>query len=190
MNKAALIALVLAACHHHKQEVSGPVLLQSKTAETQPWITVSLTISGTEADDDKRDSCMDEAHEAGIQLQAGAPISGTLYFMDHDDYVEGPGTPKTVFGAMGSNGTCVLALAKLTKIDELVPMSKAEPAGCKPVGSVEGSNAGFMHRGSYDAAVVDAQFKARAAGGDKYVQDVTRDEGTRVIVNGRAFKCN
>lgn len=45
---------------------SGPVLLQSPPTQQPPWATVSLTIAGDEADEDKRDSCVDEARNAGI----------------------------------------------------------------------------------------------------------------------------
>lgn len=177
--------LVAAAC----RSPQGPVLLQSPASGAKTWTSVSLTVAGPEADDGKRESCMEEANTAGIQLTAGAPIVGTLYFLEQDDYLETPGTPNYVFGAMGSNATCKIALAKLTKIDTLVRMSKAEPTDCTPSGSVEGSDSGFFHPGSYDAAVAEAQFKVRALGGNVFVQDATREQGTRVVVNGRGFQC-
>lgn len=182
------VLVTASACRH----AQGPVLLQSPANPATPsWIAVSLTVSGPEADDNKVESCMEEAKSAGIQLVAGAPISGTLNFLDHDDYLESAEVPngRFVFGAMCSNATCKIALAKLTKLDTLVPMTKAEPTDCKPLGSVEGSDTGFFHPGSYDAAVIEAQFKARALGGNRFVQDATRGEATRVVVNGRAFQC-
>lgn len=187
MKRIALLALLLAGCHHHN-EVKGPVLLQSNAPSA--WATVSLTVSGEEADDSKRDSCVEEATDNGIALAANAPAQGTLYFMDHDDYLESNVGPKVTFGAMKASSTCRLALGKLVKIDELVPLSKGDPAaGCKPTGSVEGTDSGFMHAGSYDAAVSEAQFAVHKAGGNKFVQDATRTEGMQVIVNGRGFHC-
>ena len=177
--------VLVTACRHNKG--SEPTLLSS--AEPAPWATVSLTVAGSEADDDKRKSCVEEAHTAGIQLAGGAPVAGTLYFLDHDDYLEIPGAPNTVFTAMGSNAECKLALGKLTKIETLVPMSKADPSGCKPTGSVEGSDSGFFHPGNYDAAVVEAQFKVRSQGGTVFIMDTSRQEATRIIVNGRGFAC-
>jgi len=184
----ALLAVVVlsAACHHGAQ---GPVLLTSTSPEPRPWITVSLIVAGSQANDNKRKSCLDEAHSAGIQLAPGAQVAATLYFLDRDDYLEGPGVPRFVFGAMGSDATCKLALGKLTKLDQLVQVAKIDPVDCKSTGSVEGSDFGFFHPGSYDAAVVEAQFKVRAAGGNRFVLDASRQQGTRIIVNGRGFLC-
>ena len=182
----AVALLSLAACHRNKGP-QGPVLLQSNDPQT--WISVSLTVSGSEADDDKRKSCVDEAHDAGIQLVAGAPVAGTLYFLDENDYLEIPGQPNTKFGAMGSNATCKQALAKLVNLDTVVPMSKADPKDCKPLGAVEGSDSGFMHPGSYEAAEIEAQFAVHAKGGNYFVQDAVRTEATRVVINGRGFQC-
>lgn len=168
---------------------SGPVLLQSPPTQQPPWATVSLTIAGDEADEDKRDSCVEEARNAGIQLAAGAPTTGTLYFLDHDDYLEIPGMPNFVFGAMGSDATCKIALARLTRIDSFVRMTKADPTGCEPTGSVEGTDTGFLLPGSYDAALIEAQFKVRMQGGNLFVQDAMRQIATRVVINGRGFRC-
>jgi len=187
MRSTTCLTLVLfAACHHRAPQ--GPVLLQSNDPQT--WTNVSLTVSGSEADDDKRKSCVEEAHTAGIQLVAGAPIAGTLYFLDENDYLD-TGAPggKITFGAMGSNATCKLALAKLVNLDTVVPMSKQEPKDCKPIGGVEGSDSGFLHPGSYEAAVVEAQFMVRARGGNFFVQDAVRQEATHVVINGRGYLC-
>jgi hypothetical protein len=181
----ALVVLVSTGC----RRTSGPVLLQSPASQQPPWTTVSLTVSGDEADDDKRESCVEEARNAGIQLTAGAPTAGTLYFLDHDDYLEIVGAPNYVFGAMGSNAVCKIALARLTRLDTLVRMVKGDPTGCEPVGSVEGTDTGFLLPGSYDAAIVEAQFKVRMQGGNLFVQDATRQQATRVVVNGRGFRC-
>lgn len=184
---AIVSLLAITAC----RRTSGPVLLQTPAMQQPAWASVALTIAGDEADDDKREDCVEEAKNAGIQLAAGAPIAGTLYFLDHDDYLEVPGAPNFVFGAMGSNATCKIALARLTNLDTVVPMAKAEPPpGCEQTGRVEGTDTGFFHPGSYDAAVIEAQFKVRTAGGNLFVQDVTRQQGTRVIVNGRGFRCS
>ena len=183
--KVIIASLVLAtACRS-----SGPVLLQSPATQQPAWATVSLIIAGDEADEDKRDSCVEEARNAGIQLAAGAPSTGTLYFLDHDDYLEIPGMPNFVFGAMGSNATCKIALARLTRIDSIVRMTKTDPTGCEPTGSVEGTDTGFFLPGSYDAAIIEAQFKVRTQGGNLFVQDAMRQLGTRVAVNGRGFRC-
>jgi hypothetical protein len=184
--RLAYLVLALAACHHHRHD---PTLLQSP--QPNAWVTVSLVVAGPESDDRKRNSCLEEARAAGIQLATGAPIAGTLNFMDHDDYLEMADAPngRWVFGAMGSNATCKLALGKLVKIEQFVPMSKAEPQGCQPVGMVEGSDSGFFHPGNYEAAVVEAQFKVRALGGNRFVQDAVQPMGTRVVVNGRGFRC-
>lgn len=187
MRSALFCALLVAtACGHG---ASGPVLLVSHPAELQAWTTVSLTVSGTEANDKKRRACMEEAHTAGIQLAAGAPISGTLYFLKRDDYVEGTDVPRYVLGATGANATCKIALGKLTKIDAIVPMMKADPTGCRAVGAFEGSDFAMFHAGSFAAAVIEAQFKVRAAGGNRFVADVTQQQGQRVVVNGRGFAC-
>jgi len=184
---AASALLTISACRHKHD---GPMLLQSPP-EPQTWTSVALTVAGSEADDDKRKSCVEEAHTAGIQLAAGAPIAGTLYFLDENDYLESPSVPngKIVFGAMGSNATCKLALSKLVQLDTIVPMSKQEPKDCKPIGSVEGSDTGFFHPGSYEAAVVEAQFMVRARGGNFFVQDAVRQEATHVVINGRGYQC-
>ncbi len=187
VTSALVTALVTAAaCGHHP---SGPVLLESPATQQPAWATVSLTVSGDEADDGKRESCVEEARTAGIQLAARAPVAGTLYFLDHDDYLEADFVPNYVFGAMGSNATCRISLARLTKLDTLVPMTKGEPTGCELTGRVEGSDTGYFSPPSYDAAVVAAQFQVRTQGGNLFVQDVTRQEGARVLVNGRSFRC-
>jgi hypothetical protein len=185
--RLAFLVLALAACHHERHD---PTLLQSP--QPNAWVTVSLTVAGPESDDNKRNSCLEEAHAAGIQLANGAPTAGTLNFMDHDDYLEMADAPngRYVFGAMGSNATCKLALARLVKLDQIVQMSKAEPQGCQQLGMVEGSDSGFFHPGSYEAAVIEAQFKVRALGGNRFVQDAMQLMGTRVVVNGRGFRCN
>lgn len=97
--------------------------------------------------------------------------------------------PNFVFGAMGSDATCKIALARLTRIDSFVRMTKADPTGCEPTGSVEGTDTGFLLPGSYDAALIEAQFKVRMQGGNLFVQDAMRQIATRVVINGRGFRC-
>lgn len=170
-----------------------PTLVSSAAANSgQPtWTSVSLTIAGPELNANKLESCTEEAQKAGINMAPGAPIVGTLYFREDNDYLEMAGAPngRYQFGAMNSNATCKIALSKLTQLDTLVKITKAEPSGCKSTGSVEGSDTGFFHAGNYDAAVVEAQFNVRAAGGNVFVQDATRGQGQRVVVNGRGFLC-
>jgi len=181
----ALSVLALVACHHKQ---TGPFLLVQSAP--QAWTTVALTVAGSEADDNKRDSCLEEAQNAGIQIAQTAPVSGTLYFLGDNDYLEMQGAPHIPIAGMGNNAECKVALAKLTNLDALVVMTKGDPAGCQPTGNVEGSDAGFFHPGNYDAAVVEAQFKVRAAGGNKFVLDATRQVGNRMVVNGRGFVCH
>ena len=187
---ASVTALLAAsACRRAPQ---GPVLLRSPaTAGPPPWIAISLTVAGPEANENKLESCMEEAQKAGIQLTAGQATVGTLYFLEENDYLETAGAPngRYVFGSMNSNATCKVALSKLTKLDTLVRISKAEPADCKPTGAVEGSDSGFFHAGNYDAGVIEAQFAVRAAGGNVFVQDSAREQGNRVVINGRGFFC-
>ena len=182
--------LATSACRRAKP---GPTLLQSPATNSavQPWTSVSLTVAGPEINENKMESCTEEAQKAGIQLAAGAPIVGTLYFLEENDYLETAGAPngRYTFGSMNSNATCKIALSKMTKLDTLVKFSKAEPSNCKATGSVEGSDSGFFHAGNYDAAVVEAQFGVRAAGGNLFVQDSSREQGNRVVVNGRGFHC-
>jgi len=179
--------LVLGACHH----ATGPVLLLTPPLQQPPWITVSLTIAGEEADDDKRETCVEEARNAGIQLAPNGARTGTLYFLDHDDYLETATAPRFVFGAMSANATCKIALARLVDLDRVVRTAKADPqAKCEETGRVEGSDTGFLHPGSYDAAVAEAQFKVRLAGGNLFVQDASQQLATRVVVNGRGYRCS
>ena len=184
MKTIALIVLALAACGNRH----GP--FQLVQTAPQAWTTVALTVAGSEADKNKRDACLEEAETAGIQIAATAPASGTLYFLDHGDYLDMQGAPHVVFDSMGANAECKLALAKLTNLEQVVAMTKAEPAGCQATGTVEGSDSGFFHVGNYDAAVTEAQFKVHTQGGNKFVLDATRTVGTRIIVNGRGFACH
>jgi len=183
---ALLSVLVLCGCRH----ATGPVLLLTPPLQQPPWITVSLTIAGEEADDDKREACVEEARTAGIQLAPNGARTGTLYFLDHDDYLETATAPRYVFGAMKAEATCRVALARLVELDRVVRMAKAEPqAKCEETGRVEGSDTGFLHPGSYDAAVAEAQFKVRLAGGTLFVLDASQQLATRVVVNGRGYRC-
>lgn len=188
MKVLALASLLgLAACHR----TSGPTLLTTPAMGQRPWISVSLIVAGDEADEDKRDTCIEEARNAGIELAPNAPRGGTLYFLDHDDYLDIPGAPHMVFSAMGPDATCRIALARLTELDRIVPFHNGAPRpDCQDVGRVEGSDSGFLHPGSYDAAVAEAQFKVRMMGGNLFVQDSSRQIATRVVVNGRGFRCS
>lgn len=168
------------------------MLLVSQPAEPQAWATVSLTLDGTGATENRRRDCREEAHTAGIQLAAVSPIRGTLYFVEPDNYLEGTDVPKYVFGKMRGGATCKIALAKLTKLDALVPMTKNEPTGCKSVGAVDGSDVWGFNGASYEAAVVEAQFKVRAAGGNLFVADAMEQQGPhgqKIVVHGRGFAC-
>jgi len=146
-----------------------------------------LTLSG-KVNARLRDACLDEAHRAGIQLAAGAPASGTLYFLDDENYVEGPEVAKFVLRGSG-RAMCRIALGKLAKLETTVEFSTVEPSDCKFTGNVEGYDYNAVSP-SYDSAVVDAQFKVRAAGGNRFVEDAMRADRQRVIVNGRGFLCN
>jgi len=204
-NRPALLVaaslLGLAACAHHGDHggdsdsnipKGGPVVLQTKPTSTPAWISVALTLAGSEVDHNKRDDCLEEAGKAGIELAAAATISGTLHFLSNDDFMESSvlNGGKYSFSPMSGNAECRVALAKLTNLDTVVTASKNEPTGCKNLGSVEGTDSGFMVPGSYDAAVAEAQFRVRSLGGNYLVMDAVVPEGAQVAVHGRAYACS
>jgi len=191
LSLAALAALSLSACHHHSSEAAGPLVLDGSKAH-DPWVTVSLTLAGSGADHGKADDCKEEAKNAGIGLAPGAAISGTIYFLDQDDYLESAAVHggRYPFSAMGSSSECKLGLAKLVNIDDIVQTSKSDPpANCKNIGTVEGSDKGWLMPGNYDAAVAEVQFKVHALGGNYVALDVVRQMGASVFVNGHGYAC-
>jgi hypothetical protein len=131
---------------------------------------------------------------AGIQLVAGAPRAGTLTFGDNNtNYLEIANTPRYAIASLAPKTACRIALARLVEIDKLVPMAKADPPStCEPVGSAQGVDEGWLDHGSVEAAVIEAQFKVRAQGGNLFVQDVAREDQTKdstVRIDGRGFRC-
>jgi hypothetical protein len=150
---------------------------------------VSLTITGKYADARTRQACEEEARNAGIQLAPSAQTSGTLNFPGRDDFLESPGASRHVFAGMSRRAECRIALGKLTRIDDLVQMTKVEPTDCKSVGVVQGRDGAFMSSGNYESAVVQAQFRVRAAGGNLFVADAMQQDRIDLVVNGRGFLC-
>ncbi len=167
-------------------------MLLTAPAHGQTWTEVALTLDGKGVDNDKRDDCVSEANKARIKLVASAPISGTLYFLDSDDYLESASVHggRYMFAMMGASAECRLALAKMVDLESYVETAPADPKGCKSLGTVEGSDAGWMLPGNYDAAVAEAQFNVLSQGGNYFSMDVVRQLGNRVIINGRAFACS
>src|SRR4051812_24980502 len=87
---AVSVVSTLSSCAH---KAAGPMLLEDASKGAGTWTSVALTLAGAEVGTRQQENCLEEAKKAGIQLTASAPVKGTLYFQDSDDYLESAALP-------------------------------------------------------------------------------------------------
>ncbi len=192
MRKQCVLFLLLAASLGLVACGESNAVVEDSHPLSNSWAAINLTVTGPEADHDKRKECIEEAHAAGVNISPTAPIAATVFLSDQGNKVVLPSGERPL-GKWTSRAVCRVALAYALDLDRLVKVGKNDPVGCKELGGVQGDDQGFaffvVNPGSYEGALAALQFNAHARGANYVVMDVARQVMVNFSINGRAYQC-
>jgi len=182
----AACSIALLSCGRSRNRAAAAAPL------TNAWAAVALKVEGPESNADKAAACVEEAHRFGVNIDADAPSSATLYLGGDGNRVTLASGNRS-FGKISMRALCRLSLAYALELDKRVKVNKTEPTGCEELGAVQGEDQGYaffgVNPGSYEAALAAIQFSANERGANYVVIDVAREVGMNFSISGRAFKC-
>jgi hypothetical protein len=138
----AAIALAFVGCAGAR-----PTVLVDPMPPGGAWQDVSLTVTGPDANDKKREICISEARGAGIRLRDGAPVAANLYLdKNNNRLMYSDGRPEIMLGPWTTPAVCRVAIAGAINLDGRVKTAAndGEMASCRQVGMVRGEDRGAI----------------------------------------------
>lgn len=160
------------------------------------WAVVGLTLAGSEADNSKRQECIELAREQGVHVSRYAPpsVQATLLltYYDGNRVSFADGRPERAIGQLAMQSACIFALAAALRLEEKIQSSQeAPPPNCRLLGEVKGPSptAHDFTKQSYELGLAPMLLAAQRLRANYITLDVLYPFGAHVPMVGRAFAC-